>query len=88
MIGEGLCMPLTPPLSHSMDSGFPPSDARFRPPASDYSHWTDAEGVVHVIYAPDVRLPLPPAYQRVHTMGVPEAVSIAAAAEAARRALD
>ena len=42
---------------------------------------------MHVIYAPDVRLPLPPAYQRLHTMGVTEAVSIAAAAEAARSAL-
>ena len=40
-----------------------------------------------MIYAPDVDLPLPPAYQRVHTMSVPEAVSIAAAAEAARRSL-
>ena len=47
-------MPLTTPLSFSQDSGWPPSDARFLPPASGYSHWTDAEGVVHLIYAPDV----------------------------------
>ena len=84
-----MAMPLEPPLSFSQDSGCPPSDARFVPPASGYSRWTDAEGVVHLIYAPDVHLPLPPAYQRdgVRSMSVAEAVPIAAAAETARRAL-
>ena len=79
-------MPLTPPLSFSMDSGFPPADARFRPPESGYSHWTDAVGEVHVICAADVPLPLPPRWLHVHAIGVPEAVAIAAAAEAARSA--
>ena len=77
---------IDPPLSYSMDSTWPPTDPRFIPPVSGYSHWTDNAGVVHVIYAPDVHLPLPPAYQRVDTMGVREAVAIAVAAEEARRA--
>ena len=68
-----------------MDSGFPPTDARYRPPVFGYSHWTDAEGEVHLIYGPETPLPLPPTYQLVHTMSSAEADVIAAAAEADRR---
>ena len=79
-------LPLTPPLSYSADTTWPPTDPRFIPPESGYSHWTDEDGVVHVIYAPDVHLPLPPAYQQVDTMGVREAVAVAVAAEETRLA--
>lgn len=40
---EGRCMPLTPPVAYSMDTGWPPSDARFQLPASGYSHWTGVQ---------------------------------------------
>lgn len=52
-------LPLTPPMSFS-DSCFAPTDIRFVPPSEGYSSWTDTDGEIHVIYAPDVPLPLPP----------------------------
>ena len=50
-----------------------------------YSSWTDTDGEIHVIYAPDVPLPLPPRWLHVHAMGVAEAIAIAAAADTGRR---
>ena len=82
---EGYSLPLTPPLSFSVDSGLPPSDANFQLPISGWTHWTDDIGMLHVIYADDIGLPLPPAYEGVHTMGATEAWSLAALAGWARQ---
>ena len=67
------------------DSCFAPTDIRFVPPLEGFSSWTDTDGEIHVIYAPDVPMPLPPRWQHVHAMPVAEAIAIAAAADTGRR---
>ena len=79
-------LPPTPPAPWSLSSCYPPTDARYRPRESGYWHWVDDADEVHVIYGPDIPLPLPPSYQHVHTMSAAEADLIAAASEAERRA--
>ena len=73
------CLPPNPPPSWSLSSCYPPTDVRYRPSARGYRHWVDDDRIVHVIYGPDTPLPLPPAYQHVHTMSSAEADLIAAA---------
>ena len=73
--------PDEPPTPDDSSTSFPPSDPRFRPPATGIQHYQDSEGRVHVVLAADLDAStLPSAYAAVIVETAAEATALATAA--------
>ena len=73
--------PDEPPTPDDSSTSFPPSDPRFRPPATGIQHYQDPEGRVHVVLAADLDAStLSSAYAAVIVETAAEATALATAA--------